>query len=678
MWWSEFRKRAGMHRSTDRNPRKRTSSIRRVEHRKVRYLDVLHDNCHLNVEALIERGKRSAAFGTVDWTSVTWDVTESEQPSMRGHKQRNANLHYTQHLRTEITGSRIGKPFSNKNGFADVVKAIIRLRREIGGQGVNNQNELLIGFRYIYDTLRGVQHDLTRLTRERLDTAAREIVARETELSAAKRIEKLEEIARLLDDNGICRVSLRWHCSFRKPANQVGKGRLDDSEVELANQAKLPADGLIAAIAHLYHLIPKSERADRIRICFVALLVITGFRIGELLTLPANPVATEDGTGRRSLQYYPEKGAPPQLKWLMTASGEIADAIIEELLALTADAREMAAWLDEHPGMVKLQGLELDARGISVRAFAEYMNFNRPEAMQFLRARRIDAQGRGLEAIVQVERLIAELRSESYAHPVNVVKNSGAKLMLRDALACVFKSQFHRTRPTLEYAVVPVSEQQIYDFIAGKEGKESCFERYNVQASDGKPFQASSHQFRHWLNDLLDKGGLSDLEQAVHFGRRNVKDNRAYQHMMPRQRVEKARADLMNGHLRGPVADIVKRAPVDRQQIILEARVQAVHVVPGGACFHPFSQSPCPHQMACKSGCGDFHWVDDDPVQDQELEYERQVLETALDTAKRELEEGTYGADSWVQHQSEKLEKVNSILADVRAQRERSPGAGST
>jgi len=667
-----------MRRVTERKPRTRTSSDRRVEHRKVRYLDVLHDNCQLNVEALIERGKRSVAFGTVDWTGVTWDVTESEQSSMRGHKQRNANLHYTQHLRARIAGSRIGEPFSNRNGFADVVKAIIRLRREIGGQGVNNQNELLIGFRYIYDTLLGVQHDLTHLTRERLDTAAREIVARETEISAAKRIEKLEEIARLLDDNGICRVALRWRCSFRRPANQVGKGRLDDSEVELAKQAKLPADGLIAAIAYLYHLIPKSERADRIRICFVALLVITGFRIGELLTLPAKPVAIEDGTGRRSLQYYPEKGAPPQLKWLMTASGEIADAIIDELLVLTADARDMAAWLDDHPGMVKLQGLELEPRGISVRAFAKCMNFSQPEAKQFLRVREIDVNGRGLEAVVPTDQFIVALRSESYEHPVNVIKSSGVELLLRDALACVFKSQFHRTRPTLEYAVVPVSEQQIYDFIAGKEGKESCFERYNVRAADGNSFQASSHQFRHWLNDLLDKGGLSDLEQAVHFGRRNVKDNRAYQHLMPRQRVEKARADLMNGHLRGPVADIIKRAPIDRQQIILEARVQAVHVVPGGACFHPFSQSPCPHQMACKSGCGDFHWVDDDPVQDQELEYERQVLETALDTAKKELEEGTYGADSWVQHQSEKLEKVNSILADVHARRPSSPGTGST
>ena len=193
----------------------------------------------------------------------------------------------------------------------------------------------------------------------------------------------------------------------------------------------------------------------------------------------------------------------------------------------------------------------------------------------------------------------------------------------------------------------------------------AAFARYGVDGPDGKPLNVSSHAFRHWLNDLLDRGGLSDLEQAVYFGRKNAADNRAYQHMTAEERARKARQDLKEGKLLGPVADVMARIPKSRQDVFLAARVQAVHVVPGGACFHQFSQSPCPNHMACTDGCGDFHWQTNDPIQTKELEYQRQVLSGAVEAAKQEVAEGSWGADSWLQHNTRKLEKVNKCLSDT-------------
>jgi len=191
--------------------------------------------------------------------------------------------------------------------------------------------------------------------------------------------------------------------------------------------------------------------------------------------------------------------------------------------------------------------------------------------------------------------------------------------------------------------------------------------RASLRGPDGNLLRVNSHAFRHWLNDLLDRGGLSDLEQAEYFGRRNPRDNRAYQTMTPAERSRKAREDLKAGTLRGPLAQVIARLPVARIDAVLAARVQAVHVVPGGLCFHQFSQSPCPNQMACTDGCGDFHWQTDDSVARRELEFEKSLLEIAVDTATKEVAEGSWGANAWLQHNIRKLKQINDAIADCAA-----------
>jgi integrase len=624
------------------------------------FLNKLADNCYLNTQELIKRGRESSAFGNINWSDASWCVTEAEQ--QRSHKQRELNLHFTQH-RAHSVKKGVGEPFDNSNSFSDIVKALIRLRREIGGQVVTNQNEIIIGFRYIYDELEGLNYDLKMLDASHLDAASKKVSSREAETSAYKRIEKIEEIARLLDENGLVLVPLKWSCSSNnKPASMRGP-LLDLPEDQQANQSKLPQDGIIEGIAELYNIIPKGNWADRIRICFVSLLVITGLRIGELLTLPARRVETEDGTGRRYIVYYPEKGAPPQKKWLMTAAGELATEIIDEILQLTHEAREMAKWMFENPGKIKLNGIDLDAELVSGKDLLGAIGIEK-NAAQFFKARDIEPEKINNRLFVKSSVLVPALLQESFLGPINIVKDSGQKIYLKDALACVFCNAFHSDKATLPYAVAPISEQHISDFLRSRAGMKAVFERYDIFGPDGEMLEVATHAFRHWLNDLLDRGGLSDVEQAVYFGRRNPKDNRAYHHMTPQERTLKARQDLKDGLLLGPVANIIARLPVDKQDIVLEARVQAVHVVPGGACFHEFSQTPCPNHMACTDGCGDFHWQTNDQVGIKELQYQKSVLEVAVETAKREMDEDSWGADSWLDHNIRKLHQVRQCLTD--------------
>ncbi len=647
-------------------------AAKRNSSRKVRFLTVNADNAEINSTTLIAQAKQSAAYGEIDWNSPVWKITSSVV--LRGHKQREINLHFTQHRREKQSGSETGEPFDNTTRFSDLVKAIIRKRREIGKQGASAQYQIILGFRYLHEQLQDSDFDLTTLTRSHFDAAANAAKAREIEGSAYRRVQRLEEIARILDENGIVRVRLDWQCSWnRRPASL--RTRLDDlkttdsSAVEGRGDSKLPADGIIEAVAYLYHHIPKYAWADRIRVCLISLLVITGFRIGELLTLPARRVETEDETGRKYIVYYPEKGAPPQKKWLMTAGGNLAETIIDEILDLTAEARAMAKWLSDNPAMIKVEGLNFQAETLNVAKLAQALGFKSGlrGTLDFLRLRKVAIAGRGVDACVNTSSLIKALRAESYSGPVNVVNNTGERLHLHEALSCAFVNAFNGPRPILKFAVRPVSEEQLSNFIRPKETQDAAFERYGLRGPDGKVLRVNSHAFRHWLNDLLDRGGLSDLEQAVYFGRRNPKDNRAYQTKTPAERARKAREDLKAGTIRGPVAEAIRRLPVSRQEAVLAARVQAVHVVPGGLCFHQFSQSPCPNQMACTDGCGDFHWQTDDPLARQELEFEKSVLEIAVETAAKEVAEESWGANSWLQHNARKLNQVNEAIADCAA-----------
>jgi len=649
-------------------PAVRRSDDRRSSSKKVRYLSVVLDNCELNIEALIDKARSCSAFGPIDWSAASWDVDASET-TKRSHKRQRAALHFTQHRRPGEPrgGGHVGEPFDNRNNFSDIVKALIRCRREVGGQSYVNHSAIVRAFRYLYDEVGDRDHDLRAVTREHLDRAAKAIKERETPVSAYKQIGRLEEVARLIDENGLAAVRLEWHCSFKRRPSSMSDSRLEDAVAAEARDSKLPQDGIIEAIGQLYTTIPKESWADRVRVCLVSILVMTGLRIGELLTLPAKRVQTESETGRKYLVYYPEKGAPPDKKWLMTASGELVEQMVDELLELTAPARAVAAWLHLHPGDVHLDGIGSPTTPLSLREVAVLVGLDADatnnDVTQFLRSRGLPVASSSATRI-SVRELMDALAKERFDAPVTVVKNSGEVLRLKDALACVFPNAFHLGRRTLKYVAVPIGERQIADFLGNRKCVRSVFMRYGICASNGVPLKVSSHAFRHWLNDQLDRGGLSDLEQASYFGRKYAKDNRAYQHMTQANRARRARTDLRNGNLLGPVADIAARVPIDRQEAYLEARVRAVHVTPGGLCLHDFSSSPCPNHMACKNGCGDFHWVRDDAVQVKELKFEESVVAIALEAAKAEVNEGAWGADSWAMHNEEKLTQIRRCLTD--------------
>ena len=103
---------------------------------------------------------------------------------------------------------------------------------------------------------------------------------------------------------------------------------------------RLPTEAALQGIAAIYreHAV---EPADRLRAAAVAILVVTGFRIGELLTLPLDCEVEEvrGGKPRYGIRYYKEKARGAEkmfaVRWLTATGAALARQAIHEIRTLT-------------------------------------------------------------------------------------------------------------------------------------------------------------------------------------------------------------------------------------------------------------------------------------------------------------------------------------------------------
>jgi hypothetical protein len=130
-------------------------------------------------------------------------------------------------------------------------------------------------------------------------------------------------------------------------------------------QAKMPTDAAIFAIGRMFSGLATNER-DRLMLCALALLLATGSRIGEVLTLPLDCEITEgSGAGlKHGLRYYKEKSPGGEkllaVHWLTVVQADLAKAAIAEARILTETARMRARVLERNPDTVPLPGVMSD------------------------------------------------------------------------------------------------------------------------------------------------------------------------------------------------------------------------------------------------------------------------------------------------------------------------------
>ncbi|EKZ97727.1 putative integrase [Cupriavidus sp. HMR-1] len=528
--------------------------------------------------------------------------------------------------------------------------------------------------RYVFEVLAKAGLSLPDLRADHLDLAAAQLFAREMETSSYKVVGHMEEFADALDRNGLCRARLDWRSRNKVRPRSMIQGSTDDFlDGGVGTSDRLPTEDAIRAIGQLYQTIPSNASsgdpvsADRILILITTIMVCTGLRVGEALTLPERPLSVaEDGS--RNLRYARLKGRLDDVavEWcykpLLSATEELVQDVVSELQAATGGARRVAQRFRETGVLLSDIALDDELDSQSIQAILGLQSRSVP---MFLISRKIPYEVVNRRARVKRDAFLAGIALDHWSAPV-IPGGLGKGLDLHESLCVVYRNQLHRgTRSTLTYAAQPVTDQNMGEFLSGRTGCASVFERYGILGDDGQQLRIRTHGLRHFLNHVLDEGGAPDLVQTKWFGRKHAADTRAYQHLTYAQRSAKVVKEIMGGRMQGHVVDSAKALPAEMKRTFLAARIHAIHDVGPGMCIHDFQLSPCERHLQCTAKCEDFLWIGGDAERCEELKRQAAVVHTSLRTAAAHVSGVATLQPDWQRHLKRRYAQLMQQLATL-------------
>jgi hypothetical protein len=188
----------------------------------------------------------------------------------------------------------------------------------------------------------------------------------------------------------------------------------------------------------------------------------------------------------------------------------------------------------------------------------------------------------------------------------------------------------------------------------------SIFDRWNYKASDGSRLKLTSHQARHLLSTIADRGGLSQDEAAKWAGRADQRQNRVYVHRDEFEKVAQAEAIDPALTLFGPPGEIAPEPPVSREELSIIPR-GPVHITDIGVCVHDWSIVPCEKFRDC-TNCQEHIFV---KGEDQCLKRIKERLhQTEIDyaAAREAIQAGHYGADRWYERLDREVTRLRELV----------------
>ncbi len=243
-------------------------------------------------------------------------------------------------------------------------------------------------------------------------------------------------------------------------------------------------------------------------------------------------------------------------------------------------------------------------------------------------------------------------------------RRDGTYQLLSESLLIAPRNFFRQIHTGVNvHLVEPVNYGHLRQFLVSWKSNASAFERFNIREDDGSFCKMSTHQLRHWLNDIADKGGLPLDVQTRWMGRENPRETHAYHHATVEERLQWVKEGIRGQTIGGMMADVYFQLPEEERDIFLDAQIQAVHVTALGMCLHDFSIDPCPYHLNCVRGCQDYVRTKGNQEERKQLIQIRVRTEQAHQRAEEEAKkDGTLIAESWLHHYEEMLAGVDAAL----------------
>ncbi|MCW6565296.1 integrase [Yersinia ruckeri] len=548
--------------------------------------------------------------------------------------------------------------------FIDFAKAYFRYQQGHHPTGAKNESK---AFRTVEAALLQVNGNanINGLSISVLDEAAELARQHYSDGSAYHCGREIERLAKFVVENQLVSCAVQnWVNPIKRADDKNKTGR----EANKNREEKLPSDIALNALAEIFANDPIDGR-DIFTTSVFAMLMSAPSRISEVLALPADCEVFEtdrDGIERYGWRFFAGKGYEGDIKWIPTVMVSVAKTAVARIKMLTENARQLAKWIESHPNRFYRHANCPDVADDEPLT-AEQSCMALGLVSESKKQCRSSLYNRGLAHKDRVHTLRSLWEHTLARLPDDFPwfdKDKGIKYS--NALFALNANQFHGNRGCLPVELHKPTNNffnsDLTPRLALKGKHTSIFDRHRYHAVNGEPVKLTSHQARHLLNTIAQRGGLSNLEIAKWSGRADVKQNRTYNHMTEYELVGMAERLDSSKALFGPAGEVAKHFPVTMLEFNTLEHA-AVHVTEYGYCVHDYTIGPCEKFRDCIN-CNEQVCIKGEDTEILDRIKKRLVtLEQMLCIADEAVESGEMGADRWYQYHKKTVTRLRELVA---------------
>lgn len=504
---------------------------------------------------------------------------------------------------------------------------------------------------------------VTRLDRAVFNRAAQLITERYSAGVAYRTGGQLDLISVFVDMHRLCVVPIGFKNPIKRPANSIE--RVGDQFDAIRNEL-LPSPNALDALARAFRI--ADEPIDRVITSVAALMCATPDRVNEVLGLreACEYEGMHDGKSAYGLRYWPSKGAPPMVKWVIPIMSDVVKEAIARLRSITQSAREIACWYENNPAALYLPPELEHFRGrtdlnMQEVAFIVFEDGSIKSGRAWCKSAKLPTtmkDNRELARFEDVEAALVRMLPRGFP-----VMDPETGLSYSEALCVAKRNQFQSAKGTYRGVVEAIPQSFIADGLGQRteHGFKSVFDRLGFFETGKSPIKIRTHQFRHYLNTLAQHGGLSELDIAKWSGRADIRHNSAYNHVSDRDL--QAKLLTLKGEDEKTFVALVEQtrvSPVARARFS-DLGVTTAHTTDFGYCVHDFAMSPCQLHADCIN-CNEQVCIKGDERTEANARAMLAETQSLLKQASEAESEGFYGASRWEEHQALTVARLRELV----------------
>lgn len=627
-----------------------------------------------NLEQFILHAKVNTPFSNVCWKDNSWNITSFKIGKNQGKTKKIAHF---KALR-DPSGSKsiveipLSMPFLEfaKSAFSEIMRRfqLSEFRRYLYAMQAIEQALLDAG----------KSACVTEVDANILDDAAKLLQTRFADAwSVGRCLERLT--TQIIAPAKLTPVPLDWvsPIAYKQPTRSDRVAPKHNDKVV----SRLPSVQTILDLAEIHHT--SEHIPDRVVTSFVTLAMFAPSRGSEILSLPVNcirHVQGEDGL-MMGLAWDPAKGGTPLTKFAASEQFEkLASETVEFLINLGESARKAALWYTENPGKLYLpRGMEhLRDNPVTLYEAAKIMGkdtaINSSHAPRYGLvkvegkttdpARRSDPNGHwaGLFDFTSLEKYVLAKLPEIFP-----ILDGSTGLKWHEGLFVLPENILSPTAETLHNVPAVLSVNQFNNQLGANPGGVTIFSRHGKTQRDGSPMAITTHGFRHLLNTLAQRKHLSESLIAFWSGRKDVKQNKWYDHVPQEAFIEAylnlgdnvggiASGEALSEKIQGLIASHGMT-----EQEAMRVELGAISVTRFGLCKHDYALTPCPLDKDC-SNCSEHVFVKGDKRHRKEAEFQYNIHAKAVSAATAALQSGEPGAARWLKQNQPRMERWALVL----------------